>query len=178
MAILVDSYSESNFNVNSGINSVNVSAVGQSFTGDGTYLSSAKLYLNTAGFLSDNYAYAKIYAHSGVYGTSSVPTGSPLATSLPFSVLSLTYENTLYDFTFVGVNKIKLENGTKYVLAINYDFDTFLNVVGVGGDSTSPTHSGNKCSYDGSWSAVSTTDLCFYVYSDIITGPFPTFLSG
>jgi hypothetical protein len=81
MSTVVDSYSESNYD---GI--INVggtqSACGQSFTGDGSNLGSVKFYLkkNAGGPASGNLE-ARIYAHSGTFGTSSVATGAVLATS-------------------------------------------------------------------------------------------------
>lgn len=167
MAQIIDSYSETNQNT-----SAADYAEGQSFTGDGGILNSAKFYLKKAGSPTGS-AYAKIYAHSGTFGTSSVPTGSPLATSGAFDISTLTTSFQLITFTFTGANKITLTNGTKYIVTLEFSGYTpsYPNYVWTGIDTSSPTHGGNLCYKDsgGSWNAVSAYDTCFYVYKDDAT---------
>ena len=80
MSTIIDSYSESNY-VTAGYGMSPLGyGVGQSFTGDGKTLSSVKFYARKVGSPTGN-IYAKIFAHSGTYGTSSVPTGTELAVS-------------------------------------------------------------------------------------------------
>lgn len=141
---------------------------GQSFTGDGGILSSAKFY----GFKHNNptgNVYAKIYAHSGTFGTSSLPTGSPLATSDPVSVdqFGANYLSpALVTFTFSGANKITLANGTKYVLVIEYGNTGPVDQIRIHFDNTSPTHEGNAFE---NGTAYSTRDLIFYIYKSVET---------
>ena len=165
---IVDSYSEANY---SGAqytikNLAAISEVGQSITGDGSTLDSIKYYLNKVG-LPTGYAYAKIYAHSGTFGTSSVPTGEPLAISDGYEVSNLTGELQLITFNFSGINKITLTDSTKYVSTVEYSNGDVDNNITAGCDASSPTHAGNAsyCS-GGSWIASSNVDLCFYVYGD------------
>lgn len=171
MATLLDSYSESNASGEaqlSDLQSGSLFMVGQSFTGDGGTLATAKFYIKKGGSPTGN-ANAHIYAHSGTYGTSSVATGSPLATSDNFDVSTLTTSYQLIEFTFSGANKITLTNGTYYVIVLQYDDGLIeTNYVSLAYDYTSSTHSGNLCanySVNG-WVNYSTLDACFYVYKD------------
>ena len=79
---LIDSYPSSNYDQDQYLGSNNFVGYGQSFTTTGSVLklSSCKFYLVKVGSQTGA-MYAKVYAHSGTYGTSSIPTGSALATS-------------------------------------------------------------------------------------------------
>lgn len=176
MAVIVDSYSENNVSYYSGIyedHDGSSRAKGQSFASNGGVLNSCSFLLKKINSPTGN-CYAKIFAHTGTYGTSSKPTGSALATSDAFDTSILTGDGQLISFNFSGANKITLENGTYYVVVIEYDGGSETNQVGVGQDETSPAHSGNSSIfinpdwYEGGY------DLCFYVYGDIVS-PFPTF---
>ena len=116
MATIVDSYSETNKSQVNGFGSPTFQGYGQSFTGDGGTLNSSKFYLEKRELPTGNIV-SKVYAHSGTFGTSSVPTGSALATSdnVDVSTLGLL---ALVTFTFSGANKITLTNGTKYVVTV------------------------------------------------------------
>lgn len=162
MAQIVDSYSETNATDNSS------STIGQSFTGDGGTLNSAKFYLQKDGSPTGN-LYAKIYAHSGTFGTSSVPTGSALATSDAVDASTISTSSALVTFTFTGANKITLTNATKYVVVFENSVSSFPNYILAYRDGVSPTHSGNYSFYSGSWTADSGIDLVFYVYKDDAT---------
>lgn len=144
-------------------------AVGQSVKGNGQYLDSIE-FLLTPGNTPTGNAYAKVYAHSGTFGTSSVPTGSALATSDAFdvTVLDIHEAYTLAKFEFTGTNRIELKNGTNYVITIEYYSDGH-DLINTYCDTTSPTHEGNACEkWDGSWSAAA-HDLIFYLYTSDIT---------
>jgi hypothetical protein len=113
-------------------------------------------------------SYVKVYAHSGTYGTSSVPTGSALATSDPYDVAGLTTSEQFITFTFSGANQITLSTSTYYVLEFYCPVGDASNYVklyrrtGVGA-----THEGNSSygsitptwTYDGG-------DTKFYVYGN------------
>jgi len=170
---IIDSYSESNFSGPGYLYDEYIKA-GQSFTGDGGVLDSAIFYLLIAGSPT-GYAYAKIYAHTGTFGTSSLPTGNALAVSDGVDVSGIS--NVAYElttFNFKGANKITLTNGTKYVVTLEYENGDASNYLMYGQDGTSPTHAGNKCYYDGSWHSLSSYDLCFYVYASDSTQPVNT----
>jgi hypothetical protein len=185
MATIIDSYSESNY-ASVGIIYGGFAAdskEGQSFTGDGGILSSAKFLLRKNGSPTGN-AVVKIYAetHETAFGTDSVPTGSALATSGTYETSNLTTENQLISFPFTGANKITLVDGTYYFVSFEFDGGDIGNRVYIGLDNASPTHNGNTAKYNeagGGWISWDGADNCFYVYKDDFinpTGPFPTYL--
>ena len=106
---------------------------------------------------------AKLYAHSGVLGTSSVPTGSALATSNAVSASTLTGSYQLVSFYFPSP-WYQFAASTNYVITVEYDAGTIdgLNYVEIGYDSSTAGHAGNAAVYNGSvWTAYATRDLIF-----------------
>jgi len=170
---LVDSYSESNIDTLWVLYAGHDTAQGQSFTGDDGILDSAKFYLKKYGSPT-GYAVAKIYAHSGTFGNSSLPTGEALAISVALDVSTLSTLLQLITFNFIGANRIPLTNGTKYIVTIEYINGDSDNYILVGHDSSSPTHNGNICYYFEGWFASSIRDLCFYIYASDSTNPVNT----
>lgn len=126
-------------------NGINTS-IGHSFTATGGVLDNVKFYLKKAGSPTGN-AVAKIYAHSGTYGTDSAPSEAALATSTNFNVSTLTGSFVLTTFTFTGGNKIVLTEGTRYIAVIEYSGGDVSNYVDVATDS-SPSHGGNMSYYE------------------------------
>lgn len=162
---IIDSYAEGYSGGHFSLYSTQVTRVAQSFavTGAAT-LGSCKFYLFRNNSPTGNIV-AKLYAHSGVYGTSSEPTGAALATSDTIDVTTLSASSQLVTFTFSGANQYSLSAATKYVISVEYAGGDGSNYIGVGSDSTSPTHSGNTISYNGAYSIWAGTDVPFYVYS-------------
>lgn len=162
MSSIIDSYSESNQSVNRNLNATTTGRA-QSFTASANaVLTSIKLYLKKTGSPTGNATIA-VYAHSGTYGTSSVPTGSALD-SVTLAVSSLTTSYVLTEVALSGGYSLVL--GTKYVVVITYTGDA-SNYITVGTDNTTPTHGGNSAFFAGSWSADNTQDHCFYVYGTL-----------
>ena len=164
MATLVDSYSESNYSATTPILSGGAvgTALGQSFTcsSAGLVLSSCKFYIYRGSSASGS-IYAKLYSHSGTYGTSSLP-NSLLATSDAVACSSVPTGATLVTFTFSGANRVTL-SATNYVVVIQNTTSTLINV---GNDWTSSSHNGNPCLYNTAPAWVSqSNDLIFYVYA-------------
>lgn len=156
----VDSYSETNQSTDTTLGSGSNTGAAQSFTPSSTSdIYSAKLYLKKTGTPTGNVT-VSIYAHSGTYGTSSVPTGSALATSDALDISTLTTSYVLTELLFTGSNRINLVSGTHYVLVVNYSAGSSLQI---GLDNTSSTHGGNASFFFSSWNASSSLDLCFYV---------------
>lgn len=171
---IVDSYGEGNQDTDKNISAV-IYNFGQSFTGNGSALNSVKLYLKKTGSPTGS-AYIKIYAHSGIYGTSSVPTGALLATSNAFDVSTLTTTYQLTEFTFSGTERIVLTNSTYYCLVMEIPYSGPFARVLFGADMSSPSHGGNSFYWDGDlgvWVADNGVDLCFYVYG-VSPSPLPT----
>lgn len=166
-----DSYSETNYNGGQYINGASgYNASGQSFTASANGVSlKCKFYLAKGGAtgLPTGNAYAKLYSHSGTYGTSSVP-NVLLATSDALDVSTLTGSYQLITFNFTGDNQCSLILGTYYCITFEFSGGDANNVVRVGYDSSSPTHSGNlvRRTVAGVWGALSTYDTVFYVYAE------------
>jgi len=171
--VILASYSESyqdSFDTIYGASSVVF--IGESFTNvNSATLSGAKFYLKKAGTPTGN-ATAKIYAHSGTFHTTGIPTGAALATSDSFNVATLTTSFALISFTFSGANAITLSAGTNYFIVITYAGGDISNNIIIGEDNTSPTALGNLAySPDGSsWSYQTTYAICFYVYGSTSSG--------
>jgi hypothetical protein len=169
-ASTADSYSETNQSSNQALGNGIISGVGQSFTGDGTVLSSARWYLAALGSPSTGNIQAHVYAHSGTFGTSSVPTGSPVASSNIYDASALDLQPTtgtsyrLVEFEFE--DEFTLVNLTNYVVTLEYGSGNVTNHVLVGTDNSLPSASGNFATYNGTtWTANSSVDACFYADS-------------
>ena len=135
----------------------------QSFTGNGKSVYSIKLWARKYGSPTGS-AYCYIYDHSGTYGTSSIPTGSALATSNAVNVANIPLTMGLVEFTFS--TPYPTVDGTKYVFVIEYSGGDADNCFIFYVDSASPTHSGNRAWYNDSittWVPESTVDIFFYV---------------
>lgn len=156
------SYSESNQDSTQALGDGTTTGVAQSFTGTGGLLARATFYLNKTGSPTGNIT-ARLYAHSGTFGTSSVPTGAALASSNTVSAASLTGSLTLTDFYFPTGNWFSLVNATNYVIALEYSGGDGSNYVNVGYDGSAPGHGGNYSANTGTWAANSGRDLAFYV---------------
>jgi hypothetical protein len=104
---------------------------------------------------------AKLYAHSGTFGTSSVPTGAALATSSNVSMTSLTTSYQTIEFHFP--TPVTLSATTNYVLAVEPAVNDGSNYVHVRGLAASGTHAGNRSEDTGSWAATAGDDLNFSV---------------
>lgn len=173
MATLLDSYPESNADPGEGsIRYTGVLKVGQSFEGNGKTLDSAKFFIRKNGNPPGNVV-VEVFAHSGTYGSSSVGTGSVLATSDVVSASSLPSSLGLVEFLFSEAQRILLENGTQYVIVVSYsdvgsDISNDLRYVW---DASSPSHAGNYLYYSegGGWGYIAGRDLPFYVYVDSTT---------
>ena len=164
--ILEDSYAFTNQNDESLTLDNNNSIVAQAFqtSANAGYLTRARFYMRRVGN-PGGLCNAKLWAHSGTYGTSSIGTGAALATSgaafVAFSVMA-TY--VLWDFTFNGT--YLLSDSTYYVIGIEYSGGTATDYLMIGADNSTPSHGGNACYYSTAWNADSTRDLCFEVMSD------------
>jgi hypothetical protein len=169
---LIDSYSESNSNGTIQLKSTGNHCLGQSFANTNSIvLNSCKFYLYRSGSPTGN-ATCYIYAHSGTYGTSSIPTGAALATSSTLDVSTLTTSAALKTFTFTGANAITLSANTKYILEISYSGGDFSNIVYAGRNTTNTGHGGNEnSSADCSTFTAALYDFIFYVYGNaVVTG--------
>ena len=179
--VLIDSYSETNQDTSGDANHIypgvsgKPSDNGQSFTMLSTdhKLTSCKFYLKKVGNPT-GVMRALLFAHSGTYGSSSLPTGNALATSDDFDPSTVgTVVYALYTFTFSGANQYQMVANTKYCIDLRVISGTWdnNNKISAGCDGSSPSHSGNLFQYYGVWDHYSGAyDLCFYVYGDVVGG--------
>ena len=140
----------------------NYPEIGQSFEGDGSKLEYADFYLSKLNSPTGT-AYARLYEHTGTYGTDGVP-GDLLKTSTnSLDVSTLDGTPTLTTFEFDGL--YTLTNTTKYFIVLGYDGGDGTNYVKLGVDATTVSHAGNYAVNFGGWSAYVNYDLIFYVYT-------------
>lgn len=140
-----------------------ISGQGQSFA-NGTlakFLTRATAKLKKVGTPTGNLV-AKLYAHSGTFGSSSVPTGGALATSVNIDVSKLT---TAYETIEIGfTTQYEMVASTNYVITFEYSGGDGSNYVHVEG-AASGTHAGNRSENTGTWSASAGSDLNFAVFT-------------
>jgi hypothetical protein len=114
---------------------------------------------------------AKLYAHSGTFGSDSVPTGTALATSNAVPMANVPTSLALVTFTFPSPYPL---NAANYCISVEVQSGTVnaSNSVAVSRDSTTPSHAGNRYLWrSGAYLAVSGEDLNFYVYGTTGTSP-------
>jgi hypothetical protein len=133
----------------------------QSFAGAAAKVTNVVLKLRKVGSPTGN-AVVKLYTHSGVYGTSSVPTTPLLATSKNINVANLQTSLTDEKIDFDDSEFYTMSAGTNYVIAIEYSGGGASDYIEVGYDQGG-SHGGNKSTYTGSWAADGTDDLYFKV---------------
>ena len=162
---LIASYSESNYTTNAYFGTYKM--FGETFynTVQDTLIS-CKFYINRLGGGTVGSVKASIYATTGTFGTTMIPTGSSLATTDDLAAMSITGTLTLVNFNFTGVNKIILSPGTYY--AIVYDGTGYVSggALNVGLMSPTGTYAGNSVRYNGTTWTSNTQDLIFYVYAN------------
>jgi hypothetical protein len=164
--ILIDAYSDTNANSNDIIsNSGGVgTSAGQSFlvTAE-TNLSKASMYIAKGGSPT-GFVYAKLYNHTGTFGSTGIPTGNAKAVSDGINIATqVTGSNAYVDFLFPS-RPLMVPN-TAYFIILEFLLGDASNYLSLPKDTTSPTHAGNKAAgAAGSWGAFSTEDVIFSVY--------------
>lgn len=171
MAILLDSYSESNKDASFASYEGSVEQwCYQTFSNDSNVvLDSCKFYLSKTGSPTGN-IYAYLYSHQGTYGETGGLDGDALAVSDAINVTTLSSSFSLQTFTFSGANRVGLTPGAKYCIFVTVSGgSTGVNDrMNVGLDSSSPTHGGNagKSPNGAVYTPTSEFDLTFYVYGE------------
>jgi len=174
---LIDSYTSGGGNVS--LRDFHPSAAGNSAAGQwfnvsvtvvGYNISTAQFSLKKVGNPTGN-AHAVLYNATGTPGVNGTPTGAALATSNNFDVSTLTGGYVWKTFTFSGVNKVPLQNGTNYFIVYqNPTVGTIdnANYVDFQADSTAPTHYGNLVTWGlAQWISSAANDGMFRVYATI-----------
>lgn len=163
MSKITDLYLEGEGDTAVKLDAADYVGIGQAFLGDGGVLASCKFYGIKTGTPAENVV-AKVYAHTGTWGTSGKPNGSALATSANVAGTAFPEANGLVAFTFSGANKITLAKGTHYVLTCEYASGTGTDYISILTDHSSPYHDGNGCTLVSTTWTQSADDTCFYVY--------------
>ncbi len=167
VAALMDSYDIANLSQSYNCHSGADRGGGQSVTGNGGVLDYIKFQVQKKLGSPTGNCYAKVYTHSGTFGTSSVG-DTLIATSDAVDISTFTVAtNEWRQFDFSGANRIAFASGTRYFIAFEWDGGDASNYVQYGADSSSPSHGGNLAreTPDGTWIAVSTQDLLFEIYT-------------
>jgi hypothetical protein len=121
--------------------------------------------------LPTGHVQAKLYAHSGTYGTSSLPTGTALAESETRDISTIPdYALSIINFKFTGTNKIVLTRNTYYCVVLHAvdGIITTWNRLSVWRDLTAPSHSGNSMTINNTGWIASSWDRVFYVYGELL----------
>ena len=175
---LISSYTSTTVYVEyiSGAVGADTQGIGQSFTANEyMILDYCWFYIGKWGSPTGS-AYANLYAHSGTFGTSGIPTGSALATTDAFDVSTLSTSNAWKQFFFSGANRIPIAPGTNYVLTLEFTGGDADNDVQAVYDNTSSTHEGNgSTKFNGTWVQHNSGDFCFYLYG-VTKQNFPLWL--
>jgi hypothetical protein len=166
-----DFYSESNKDSSILVTASNaVSGFAQSFLSDGGLLASCKFFLaREGGILNTGTMVALLYAHTGVFGSTGRPVGSPLGTSDVRNASDVVAFQTyaLFTFNFSGANQFQMLPATPYCIAFEWT-PTSTQAIGMGMDSSASAHAGSRSQRSlstGLYGAgVSAPDLIFYVY--------------
>jgi len=103
-------------------------------------------------------ATAKVYAHTGTFGSTGTPTGAALATSDTFDVATLTTSYQSIEFYFSTA--FEALASTNYFVAIEYSGGDGSNYVDVQG-AASGASPGNRAENTGTWAASAASDLTY-----------------
>lgn len=138
---------------------------GQSFTGTGGSIKRIAIYMRKNGIYNANTT-VDIYAHSGTFGTSSVPTGASLGTSnaVSSSTLAVGDQWVVYEFT----TPVATSPATNYVWVVSTDGAPTGGPDDIGPiyGSTAGAHAGNySVTESGSWVAFN-RDFSFALFTD------------
>ena len=115
---------------------------------------------------------AVLYAHSGTFGTSSIPTGAALATSNAYDASILTTTYVEYEFAFT--TPYEMVASTQYVVAIEHAVIDGSNYIEVDGLASSGSHAGNRAqNVAATWTPTAGDDLAFEIYASPETYGIP-----
>ena len=175
-ASLLTEYASTNRNssVTIGTATSGRSAISQSFIGNGGKLSRAGFFAMRTGNPTGNVT-AVLYAHTGTFGTTGMPTGTALATSTAYA--SSTVQAGSHAWIYFDLDQtFTLANGTNYCIAFSTNATpSDANWFDVGVDSSSPTAAGDsavQATSGGAWTS-GASDLIFSVYTASATTVVP-----
>ena len=157
----IDTYASSNQSGSISQYPANNEQVGFAVTlGSGYSIQSVRFWLKKLGSPT-GLMQAKIFASTGTVGTSGLPTGTVLKTSIDVEASSLTTSFAFVEFTF---EEPYAASAGDICVLLEYKMGDSSNNVIVGTDSSSPTHGSNTFktnTANGSWAADTSQDLIF-----------------
>lgn len=168
---IIDSYEDSNA---SQTTNVSTTLYGQSFLNASSVTLRSIAFKLSAAVSIEGPIVARLYAHTGVFGTSSEPTGAALATSEELYSDDIGVSARWWAFNIPG--GYSLSASTHYCVAIQ-PVATLPTSVFVRVQNSSPTHAGNyftSTNGGSTWTPASTSDLAFILYDVYITNLKPT----
>lgn len=156
--VIEDVYGEEN--IDSTVSVPGGGRIGQSFTSSGGTVFDVMFYLS--GYAADGGdMHVELYEHTGTYGTTGVPSGTPLAVSSSYVVLPV-MEGWI---EFPMPPGVRLTPGNRYVAVLVFESDPSYSVF-IGIDGSAPTHPGNLSYFDGAtWVASPDRDAAFSINS-------------
>lgn len=172
MTITFDSYSEENDDGNACVLSRIGKVGGTSFNAGATAPLVRMVFFLKGKGTPTGTIIAKLYAHTGTYGSSGVATGDALDTSInSFDVATIsTASYEPYTFNFSG--SVQLTAGTKYVAVVYITGSLNVsNCVWLMQDGSTLGHAGCFVGDDAlgtGWYADNSFDVPFYVYGNIV----------
>jgi hypothetical protein len=163
----IDTYASSNHDAQLSMYSANNEQVGFAVTlASDKNIQTVDFYLDKVGTpTADSVMKAKIYAVTGSVGTSGLPTGALLATSIDVNVSVLTGSFAFVQFTFEEPYTATAGN---YAIFLEYNSGNSSNYVRIGTDSSSPSHGSNAFAtntVNTGWVADTTQDIIFKLNS-------------
>lgn len=156
---------------------------GISFMGHGGILDKIAIELLSDDPLTDGYAHVRVYAHQGVYGVSSAPLNAATRENTPTPGWLAQSNSNYYDydtvnpksfkdFLFSGEERIRLEEGTPYVLMVKWQPNSgvYGNLIELSSKTPPEAYSGNVYidSDSANYGVYSAADLAFAVYEETI----------
>jgi hypothetical protein len=140
-----------------------VKQYGQSIRLDkSVYIMQVNLRLSKVGSPTGT-AYSHIYSHSGVFGAAgSVPVGSPLATSDPLDISTLT--GSAVETELVFDTPYLLPSNTPIFIVLESNNGDVSNRVVIDANITDLSHPGVSASYISSWATNTGLDMAFELF--------------
>ncbi|MES2224181.1 MAG: hypothetical protein V4469_04590 [Patescibacteria group bacterium] len=172
--VTVDSYNESNINGSTPVRATGSTEYGEVFQSTiSGKITSAKFFVRRQASPTGN-VYAKLFASTGTYGSTAVPTGPALGTSDPIDITTISTSQGPVEFTFSGLNQFTMVSGVNYAIGINFNGGDGTNYLLAYYDDSSPTYAGNAWRDTvpdrTSSTPFASIDFAFYVYGDNASG--------
>jgi hypothetical protein len=159
---LIDSYVSTSTATNT-IYSGSVIKVGQTFSCDVNAMINKAMFKLLKGGSPTGNIWAELYAITGTFGSTAIPTGSALATS--DTILAQDLTTSLVEKTFNFTYGTQLQSGTNYAIVVCFEGGSSVNYVRSQRVADTTGDAGNRVSLTGStWSSSGTSDCPYVVY--------------